>query len=162
MKLVFDCICFAVSNRRIVYTHSQIQTHTHMKPLLLGTLLFCTLGASSQDFLKRIKNKVATNAETKAGDRLSEVVTEPLDKKGGSSTPSSATSENKNEPNANAGEEKELTAFSKYDFIPGERILYAHDFAGEAIGELPMGWNTDGTGMPTSKGWEVEVEAIAS
>jgi formylmethanofuran dehydrogenase subunit D len=25
-----------------------------------------------------------------------------------------------------------------------------------------MGRNTDGTGMPTSKGWEVEVEAIAS
>jgi formylmethanofuran dehydrogenase subunit D len=24
-----------------------------------------------------------------------------------------------------------------------------------------MGRSTDGTGMPTSKGWEVEVEAIA-
>jgi hypothetical protein len=24
-----------------------------------------------------------------------------------------------------------------------------------------MGWETDGTGMPTSKNWEVEVEPVA-
>ena len=117
-----------------------------MKTLLLVTMLFTAIGASSQDFLKRIKNKVASNAETKAGDRLSEVVTAPLDKKPVATSGSSASADNKNNATENTEEENGLTAFSKYDFIPGERILYAHDFAGEAIGELPMGWNTDGMG----------------
>lgn len=114
-----------------------------MKPLLFATMLFVTTGASSQDFLKRIKNKVATNAETKAGDRISETVTAPLDKKPNSGT-SAAPAENTSETKNSTTEEKGLTAFSKYDFIPGDRILYAHDFVGEAIGELPMGWNTNG------------------
>jgi OOP family OmpA-OmpF porin len=115
-----------------------------MKTLIFVTMLFTTLGASSQDFLKRIKNKVATNAETKAGDRISETVTAPLDKKSGTSSSTTAGATNESTPAVE--EEKGLTAFSKYDFIPGDRILYAHDFTGEAIGELPMGWNTDGMG----------------
>jgi len=39
-----------------------------------------------------------------------------------------------------------LSSFSKYDFIPGEKILYAEDFAEQPIGELPAGWNSTGTG----------------
>lgn len=116
-----------------------------MKSLFIATMLFTALGASSQDFLKRIKNKVAANAEAKAGDRISETVTAPLDKKSSSGSSSTAAAP-ANDSKPAGEEERGLTAFSKYDFIPGDRILYAHDFAGEAIGELPMGWNTDGMG----------------
>ena len=61
-----------------------------MKSLFIATMLFTALGASSQDFLKRIKNKVAANAEAKAGDRISETVTAPLDKKSSSGSSSTA------------------------------------------------------------------------
>jgi len=116
-----------------------------MKQLLIAAMLFGTVCAYAQDSLKRIQNTGATNAETKAGDRISDVVTAPLDNK--PATPSSSTSdESGSETKPATEEEKGLTTFSKYDFIPGDRILYAHDFTGEAIGELPMGWNTDGMG----------------
>ena len=36
---------------------------------------------------------------------------------------------------------------TKYDFIPGERILYSEDFAGEPIGEMPVSWNASGNGQ---------------
>jgi OmpA-OmpF porin, OOP family len=118
-----------------------------MKTLLVATMLFSTLNASSQDFLKRIKNKVATNAENKAGDRITEVVTEPFDKKPATNTSTGTADDNKSEAASSTAEtSKPLTVFSKYDFIPGDRILYAHDFTGEAVGELPKGWNTDGMG----------------
>ena len=39
-----------------------------------------------------------------------------------------------------------LSSYSKYDFVPGDTVLYAEDFATEAIGELPVGWNTNGKG----------------
>jgi outer membrane protein OmpA-like peptidoglycan-associated protein len=40
----------------------------------------------------------------------------------------------------------QLSAYSRYDFVPGENILYAEDFAGDAIGELPMKWITNNRG----------------
>lgn len=115
-----------------------------MKKILLATFLFVAAGASAQDMLKRIRNKVANDVEAKAGDRISEVVTAPLDKK--NSTTPSGQDDQPGVANTAMEPSTGFTAFSKYDFIPGDRILYAHDFAGEAIGELPMGWNTDGMG----------------
>lgn len=40
-----------------------------------------------------------------------------------------------------------IQSFSKYDFVPGDSILYATDFGGEAIGELPTGWNSNGSSV---------------
>ena len=46
------------------------------------------------------------------------------------------------------GEEKSqgLKSFSKYDFVPGEKIVYAEDFSQDVIGEFPAKWNTNGSG----------------
>src|ERR1700755_2451039 len=33
-----------------------------------------------------------------------------------------------------------VAAYSKYDFIAGEKLLYAEDFAEDSAGELPAGW----------------------
>lgn len=35
---------------------------------------------------------------------------------------------------------------SKFDFIPGEKILFLEDFAGDAVGDLPAKWKTNGSG----------------
>ena len=35
---------------------------------------------------------------------------------------------------------------SKYDFIPGERIIFFDDFTTESIGDFPVQWNTNGSG----------------
>lgn len=37
-------------------------------------------------------------------------------------------------------------AYSKFDFIPGEKIIYSEDFSQDAVGELPLKWNTSGKG----------------
>ncbi len=36
--------------------------------------------------------------------------------------------------------------YAKYDFIPGEEVIYSNDFSTENMGELPSGWNSNGTG----------------
>lgn len=41
-------------------------------------------------------------------------------------------------------------AYSKFDFIPGNEIVYFNNFADEAKGELPSGWNTNGSGETVS------------
>ncbi len=37
-------------------------------------------------------------------------------------------------------------SYSKYDFVPGEKVVAAEDFTQDAIGDFPAKWNTDGAG----------------
>jgi len=39
-----------------------------------------------------------------------------------------------------------FSSFSKFDFIPGEKVIAYEDFAQDAIGDFPAKWNTDGSG----------------
>ena len=42
-------------------------------------------------------------------------------------------------------EQTQLQAFSKYDFIPGEKVIFFEDFSQDAIGDFPALWNTNGS-----------------
>jgi outer membrane protein OmpA-like peptidoglycan-associated protein len=35
---------------------------------------------------------------------------------------------------------------SKFDFVPGEKIIFFDDFSSESIGDFPLQWNTNGSG----------------
>lgn len=39
-----------------------------------------------------------------------------------------------------------FASYSKFDFVPGERITAFEDFGQDAIGDFPAKWNTDGAG----------------
>jgi OmpA-OmpF porin, OOP family len=39
-----------------------------------------------------------------------------------------------------------LTLNPRFDFVPGTEVIYYTDFAGDITGELPAGWNTNGSG----------------
>lgn len=39
-----------------------------------------------------------------------------------------------------------FAAYSKFDFIPGEKVIAAEDFTQDAVGDFPGKWNTDGSG----------------
>jgi OmpA-OmpF porin, OOP family len=38
-----------------------------------------------------------------------------------------------------------LETYSKFDFIPGEKVIFYEDFSQDAIGDFPALWNTNGT-----------------
>jgi len=38
-----------------------------------------------------------------------------------------------------------MESYSKYDFIPGEKIIFFDDFSNDAIGDFPALWNTNGS-----------------
>jgi len=37
-------------------------------------------------------------------------------------------------------------SYSRFDFVPGEKIVALDDFAQDAVGDFPARWNTDGSG----------------
>jgi len=41
---------------------------------------------------------------------------------------------------------QQSTITSKYDFIPGEKVIFFDDFTAENIGDFPVQWNTTGSG----------------
>lgn len=43
-------------------------------------------------------------------------------------------------------EQPNFQTFSKFDFVPGEKVVFFEDFAQDNIGEFPLGWNTNGMG----------------
>ncbi len=43
-------------------------------------------------------------------------------------------------------EQAPMQAYSKFDFIPGEKVIFYEDFTQDAVGDFPALWNTNGSG----------------
>lgn len=56
------------------------------------------------------------------------------------------TEPGKSDNNSGAKDQLTLQAYSKYDFIPGERVIFFEDFSQTAVGDFPALWNTNGSG----------------
>lgn len=94
--------------------------------------------------LKKAKNKV----EQRIDNRVDQEMNKGLDKAEGKGATSSSTSTTSApaEETAKAEEKPAVKSYSRFDFVPGEKVLYAEDFAQDAIGELPLNWNSTGKG----------------
>ncbi len=56
------------------------------------------------------------------------------------------TNAENNKVNQNSVQEQPgLQSFSKYDFIPGEKVIFFDDFSQDNIGDFPALWNTNGS-----------------
>lgn len=47
---------------------------------------------------------------------------------------------------AQPGDATGSKAYTRTGFTAGEKIIYSNDFSNERVGELPVGWNTNGNG----------------
>jgi outer membrane protein OmpA-like peptidoglycan-associated protein len=59
------------------------------------------------------------------------------------------TGENKDvNPNTDQGKQDQtsLQSFSKYDFVPGERVIFFDDFSQDAVGDFPALWTANAPG----------------
>lgn len=112
--------------------------------LLLAALPGYAAQAQLGGLINKVKNKVTEKATQRADNKIDKAIDKGLDEIEGKKTAGN------NEPGAaaekTAASPAGIKSFSKYDFIAGEKILYAEDFFNEAAGELPLNWNTNGSG----------------
>jgi flagellar motor protein MotB len=54
--------------------------------------------------------------------------------------------EQSSEAKGNVQEQPTLQSSSKYDFVPGDKILLFEDFSQDAVGDFPALWTTNGSG----------------
>lgn len=96
--------------------------------------------------MNKVKNKVKQRTDQKVDNHIDKTLDDIDGKPASTGSGKDVTLESGSE----SGDEPSLKSFSRYDFIPGDRILYYDAFEGEALSELPAGWNTSGTGETTT------------
>jgi outer membrane protein OmpA-like peptidoglycan-associated protein len=124
-----------------------------MKRKFVIALLIASLPLIADAQIGGLLNKVKNKAKQRVDNKVDQEIDQSLDEIEGkkkpepASTPASTItrSDDKEEP-----EDAAPKSFRKYDFIPGELILYYDNFEGEALSELPSNWNTSGTGEVTT------------
>jgi len=85
---------------------------------------------------KKDKNKDSDEE----GEEESEENAESSDEETGDEEASETKTESKPKETAT-----KLEAYSKYDFVPGEKVIFYEDFSQDAIGDFPALWNTNGS-----------------
>ncbi|NER11739.1 OmpA family protein [Muriicola jejuensis] len=60
-------------------------------------------------------------------------------------TPGQGDTDTKKSPGVLNGPQ-EMRVYSKFDYVPGDKILFFEDFQNEFIGDFPSKWNTNGSG----------------
>ena len=130
-----------------------------MKKIFLGAcLLVLTVFANAQikGILDRAKQKTANKANEKVNKKADNTVDSAFTKKEKPVTDpvkdTPDTPAEKTEAPAKAKTDSiapvpaSIKAYSKYDFVPGEKIIGFEDFSTGTIGDFPAGWNTNSSG----------------
>jgi outer membrane protein OmpA-like peptidoglycan-associated protein len=121
-------------------------------PCLLLVLCICTRESNAQ--LGNLKNRVKQKVSERVDRKVDQAIDKSLDKVEDAAKVEPATEgEVKTNTGTTVGSveskakvETGIKTYSKYDFVPGEKILYAEDFSQDVIGEFPLKWNTNGGG----------------
>jgi OOP family OmpA-OmpF porin len=86
---------------------------------------------------------------TKAARGLKGLI-KPKDKPAPQNKPQEENKETQANPEkSNAADNQkqpELQAYSKYDFVPGDKVIFFEDFSQDAVGDFPALWTTDVAG----------------
>ena len=114
--------------------------------LYLLLFLFVVVNANGQGWLKKLGNKVVDKVEKKTEKKTDQVIDNELNK--GQKPANKSDSKNKGTENVSAesAEKGKLESYSRYDFVPGDRIIYFEDFSQDAVGDFPALWTTDVSG----------------
>jgi len=59
---------------------------------------------------------------------------------------SSEPDEDTQKPKSGKQDQPSLQSYSKYDFVPGDKVLYFEDFSQDAIGDFPALWTSNSSG----------------
>src|ERR1043165_1405756 len=110
--------------------------------------LFATIPFAGSAQLGGLMNKVKNKVNQRVDRKVDQAIDKELDKAEGKTA--SASSSNTKSTTTTPVEEPVLKSTGKFDFIAGDKIFYYETFEQEAMGELPTGWNTNGTGEITT------------
>src|ERR1051326_6289455 len=108
------------------------------KLILLASVLAFTHCIQAQ-LLKKLKEKVDNKINGTVDKKVDDATKGSKDDNSGSNTGAGNDSKKSAEPAS-------LKTYSKYDFVPGEKIIVFEDFMQDKVGDFPDKWNTNSAG----------------
>jgi OOP family OmpA-OmpF porin len=146
------------------------------KLLMCMTGSLCFSCFTHAQILKDINNRLKQKTEQRANQKIDQGIDKGLDKvdnaakdatkkKDSSATTNNSNSGNKKSnttnnnttgsPDANgqvskSADEASFKTYSKFDFVPGDKVIAYDDFSKDAIGDFPVAWNTNSSGEVVS------------
>lgn len=140
---------------------TQDEMNTFFKLIIAIAMVCLSLNAEGQikvDFKKKIENEVNKRLNKqvdKTIDKTFDTVEDSIAaglKTDGSAEKAAGTRNEEAAAGAAAaggavagGQQTGLESYSKYDFVPGEKVIFFDDFSQEAVGDFPALWNTNGS-----------------
>ena len=136
-----------------------------IKLCIVVALMCLTVNAESQikvDLKKKLEQQVNRRPNQKADqsryktlDAVEDSITTNPDKKGSTNNNASANKSSTEQTQGTDGQktgeasqgqqQASLQTYSKYDFVPGEKVIFYDDFSQDAVGDFPELWNTNGS-----------------
>lgn len=112
--------------------------------ILLLMILPVMANAQLKGWAEKIGNKVKHKSAARADSKIDRAIDKTLDMAEGKGQPVIKNEMKKKEAVDSSAPGSKM--YAKYDFVPGEQVIYSNDFASDNMGELATGWNSNGTG----------------
>lgn len=106
-----------------------------MKKIVLLMMMLIPAYLLQAQLLKKMKEKVDKTVNNTVDKKTDEAVNGKKDDNSGTN--------NGGGDSKNSAAPATLKTYSKYDFVPGEKIIVYEDFMQDAVGDLPAKWNTN-------------------
>ena len=135
-------------------------------PLLITTLMFGMAPTQAQ-FWKKLKKRAEQAAEETIHRKVEEKTAEETEKAMDSilDAPGKKMRKKRKKVKGNESDEYEdeefyeedenfeeetnddaIEIYSKFDFVPGDKVIFLDDFSNDYVGDFPSKWNTNGSG----------------
>lgn len=103
---------------------------------------------ATENTADKVTNKVLNSIFSKKNKKAKKDNSTPPPSPATNNTNSNAATGNATASNlpVNISSDTSIQTYSKYDFVPGDKILVFEDFSKDAIGDFPENWNTNSTG----------------
>jgi len=88
-----------------------------------------------------IGNKIRNKVNQKVDQKIDKSIDDAMDGKKKAAGDKSAKGSGGSSATADNTEGGKLKAWSKYDFVPGSKVLFSDNLAGEDVGEFPSRWD---------------------
>lgn len=98
------------------------------------------------DVLEKIKKKTEEKVKEETDKTIDDALEGDEKSKEDSVKEVKTTDESNTTSTENVSSTKELKSYSKFDFVPGENVLFFEDFSQDNVGDFPALWNTNSGG----------------
>jgi flagellar motor protein MotB len=114
-----------------------------MKKLFFLATFFVVVSCVQGQILKKLGDKIKNKIESKPNNNTDSTANKNADE-----SVKGNKDEKKDEAknNESSQQNSSIKVYSKYDFVPGEKIVVFEDFMQDAVGDLPDKWNTNSAG----------------